>query len=53
MGAGLTYDGEDFFPEEFVQKQNEFTREEELIQNAKGKREAERASRNLNLNGIN
>jgi hypothetical protein len=28
-GAGLTYDGEDFYPEEFLPKQNEFTREED------------------------
>lgn len=35
----LAYDGEDFFPEEFMQKQNEFTREEELLhQNNKSKR---------------
>jgi hypothetical protein len=31
-GAGLTFDGEDFFPEEFLQKQHEFTREEDQMQ---------------------
>ena len=30
-GAGLTYDGEDFYPEEFVQRPHEFTREEDHI----------------------
>ena len=30
-GAGLTFDGEDFFPEEFLQKVHEFTREEDNI----------------------
>jgi hypothetical protein len=30
-GAGLTYDGEDFFPDDFLQKQHEFTREEDHV----------------------
>lgn len=44
-GAGLTFDGEDFYPEEFNQKQHEFTREEEQVSNAKNKRDAERQNR--------
>jgi hypothetical protein len=27
----MAYDGEDYFPEEFMHKHNEFTREEDLI----------------------
>jgi hypothetical protein len=31
--GNLAFDGEDFFPEEFLIKNNEFTREEEALGN--------------------
>jgi hypothetical protein len=31
----LTYDGEDFFPEEFLKKEHEYTRAEEALAHGK------------------
>ena len=41
----MTFDGEDFFPEEFLQRLHEFTREEDHILASKGKTDKSKDSK--------